>query len=404
MKSRFAPRSVIAHGKCPWALAVCDVFSFLQPKKLVGSANTLLNNDWIADKVHELLQYAEENGDILLTNPFHVVGMGNGACIASSFCQRWGNNKAYKKSLQSLISINGFLYPDSQLSAILHSASQVFESTPHNRPDIPVSYWSRFAFSEDYLKRVNPNLALNIYTAVSNPITNDGRSRLMRGCLQHRDLRGGLSPDYVPNNDPLNPERISSVQVPIILLQSTDDMLIHAANVDPFLAGRTTKHLWSHQLNILSDKMIQQASDPTGGWVGKRSYGKDDYHAFSILGKSGLQMLLDTVKNPRGAFVMWVRSGHAIFQENKAAILDLLDALAKPDEDYVGLEKHVDKSQISNNRNNSNNGNMQPSQSTRSYQDFQKSFLDEARSTKKEHRESTHKIEVLFNLKTPIFI
>ena len=65
------------------------------------------------------------------------------------------------------------------------------------RPDIPVSYWSRFVFSEDYLKKVNPNLALNIYTAVSNPITNEGRVKIAKGALAHRDLRGALAPDFV---------------------------------------------------------------------------------------------------------------------------------------------------------------------------------------------------------------
>lgn len=52
-------------------------------------------------------------------------------------------------------------------------------------------------FSEEYLRRVNPNLALNIYTAVSNPITNDGRTKIAKGSLGHRDLRGALAPDYL---------------------------------------------------------------------------------------------------------------------------------------------------------------------------------------------------------------
>ena len=306
-----------------------------------GAKEPLLNNDWIADRLHELLQHAEEDGDILLTAPFHLVGIGNGACIAAAFCQRWGNDHRYRNSLRSMVSLNGFLYPDAQLSSILHSAAQVFESTPHNRPDIPISYWSRFVFSEDYLQKVNPNLALNIYTAVSNPITNDGRAKITRGCLQHRDIRGGLSPDHVPPvstayggaaRGPVHP-----VQVPIIILQSTEDTLVSAANVDPFLAGRNTKHLWSHQLNTLTESQQQHAADPNGGWVGKRSTGPEDYPKYSLLGKQGLGMLLDTLKNPRGAFVCWVRAGHALMQENKSAMMDLLDALVVPTPEYTGL-------------------------------------------------------------------
>jgi hypothetical protein len=308
-----------------------------------GAKEPILNNDWIADRIHELLQHAEEDGDVLLTNPFHLVGIGNGASIAASFCQRWGNDARYRDSLRALVSVNGFLYPDAQLSSILHSASQVFESTPHNRPDIPVSYWSRFIFSEEYLRRVNPNLALNIYTAVSNPITSDGRAKITRGCLQHRDLRGGLSPDHVPAAGTVTKAAggpaIQPVQVPVIILQSTEDTLVSAANVDPFLAGRNTKHLWSHQLNIISESAQQHAADPNGGWVGKRATGTEDYSRYSILGKMGLNMLIDTLKNPRGAFVMWARSGHCVAQENKAAIMDLFDVLVQPTLEYTGLDQ-----------------------------------------------------------------
>jgi len=65
-----------------------------------------MNNDWIADRIHELLQYAEENGDFLLNRPFHLVGIGNGVPIAASFLQKWGGNALYKVTL----SISQFIY------------------------------------------------------------------------------------------------------------------------------------------------------------------------------------------------------------------------------------------------------------------------------------------------------
>ena len=160
-----------------------------------GAREPVLNNDWVADRLHELLQYVEVNGDMMLSNPFHLVGMGNGACIAAAFAQRWGAHPSYAGSIRSVVGINGFLYPDPQLTAVLHSAAEMFENNTHSRPDIPVSFWSRFIFSEEYLARVSPNLALNIYTAVSNPITNEGRCKVARGAMQHRDLRGGMAPD-----------------------------------------------------------------------------------------------------------------------------------------------------------------------------------------------------------------
>jgi hypothetical protein len=47
-----------------------------------------------------------------------------------------------------------------------------------------------------------------------------------------------------------------------------------------------------------------------------------------------LRLLLDAIRNPRAGFVMWTRSGHHLAQENKTAILDLVDALACPMESY----------------------------------------------------------------------
>lgn len=335
----------------------CQIFCFNYPgqsntvwprpshvEKQRGAKEKLINNEWIADRLHELLQHAEESGDFLLTNPFHLVGIGNGAPIAAAFALRWGQDPLYKSSLRSVVSINGFLYPDPQLSAILHSASQIFESTPHSRPDIPVSFWSRYVFSDDYLSRVNPNLALNIYTAVANPITNDGRLKITRGCLQHKDLRNALSPDYIgprPHSADSDMDSDSpsykALTAPLVILQSTEDMLVNAANVDTFLSGRKAKHLWSHQQNVVSTFHATSMSDANAHWVGKLSQGPEDYAKFSVLGRSGLKMLLQSLSDPRGAFVMWTRSGHAIFQENKSAVLDVFDVLASPTESYVGL-------------------------------------------------------------------
>lgn len=315
-----------------------------------GAKEPVLNNDWIADRIHELLLHAEAAGDILLSKPFHLVGMGNGACIAAAFCQRYAAHKMYANSLRSVVAVNGFLYPDAQLSAILHAAYQVFESTPHSRPDIAVSYWSRFIFSEEYLSRVNPNLALNIYTAVSNPITNDGRVKITRGCLSHRDMRGGLSPDPTMRGQQPAPQAITNgsnivttldrfqpIQVPVIVLQSTEDTLVSASNVDSFLIGRTSKHLWSHMLNVPSDALMSKAFDVNAQWVGRMSTSPEDYPVYSTLGKGGIRMLLDSLRSPKGAFVMWARTGHIVQQEYKAALLDLIDVLACPTDEYTGL-------------------------------------------------------------------
>jgi pimeloyl-ACP methyl ester carboxylesterase len=93
-----------------------------------GAREPVLNNDWIADRMHELLLHAEDAGELLLSKPFHLVGVGNGACIAAAFCQRWGSHEAYAHSLRSLVSVNGFLSPDPQLAAILHSGTYLLHA------------------------------------------------------------------------------------------------------------------------------------------------------------------------------------------------------------------------------------------------------------------------------------
>ena len=84
----------------------------------------MLNNDWLADRLHELIQYCDQNGDIIVRDaPFHLLGFGNGSCIAAAFAQRWGSNRLYSSTLRSVVSVNGFLSPDPQLAAILHSGT-----------------------------------------------------------------------------------------------------------------------------------------------------------------------------------------------------------------------------------------------------------------------------------------
>lgn len=56
----------------------------------------------------------------------------------------------------------------------------------------------RFIFSEDYIKAVGSDLALNILCAVANPLGAEGMLRIVRGCLNSRDLRKDLSSIMVP--------------------------------------------------------------------------------------------------------------------------------------------------------------------------------------------------------------
>jgi pimeloyl-ACP methyl ester carboxylesterase len=244
-----------------------------------------LNNEWLSMCVHELLQSLNSTGELQTGSfPFYLMGVGNGANVATALALRHGKEPAYRDTMRGLVMLNAFARVDSQLAAVLHSSINVFSCFPPTRPDLPVSYFTRFLFSDEYLSKVDKNLALNLYTAVNNPISLDGRIRICKGALMHSDLR----------------RQLDDLDVPLIMVQSTENVLVNPTNVDPYLEGRAVSHLWSHQL--------------AGGSLGRKGQG----------------MLRSSLNGRNNAFVVWLRTGHELRQEAKRTILDLIDQLADP--------------------------------------------------------------------------
>ena len=251
-----------------------------------GETKTVLNNTYISDSIHELLQHLEKTGEFVSSYlPFYIMGFGNGANIGACFAHDYGSSPYYVNALQGLMSVNGFAHVDTQLAAVLHSSVNVFACFPPSRPDLPVSYFTRFLFSDVYLNAVDPNLVLNIYTAVSNPISLEGRVALCNGALKHRDMR----------------QAIKELKIPVIAIQSTENVLVNPTNVDPFLDGRATSHLWSHQ-----------------------------FKKHGSIGKKGQRLMRDALGKENGAFVVWIKAGHEVRQESKRPLLDLIDRLVMP--------------------------------------------------------------------------
>jgi hypothetical protein len=242
----------------------------------------VLNNMWLARRVHELLNFLQHTAQFVTTGaPFHIVGFGNGANVATCYTVVYG--KSYDEYLQSLALFNGFASVDAQLAAVLHSAVNVFACLPPTRPDLPVSFFCKFLFSEAYLRKVDLNLALSIYTAVTNAITLDGRIRLCRGALRHVDLSSQLA----------------EIQVPLVLVQSVENTLVSPTNVDPFLQGRANiQHVWSHQQPHTSD----------------------------LRSKTRAQ-LRKALATPNSAFVSWLRAGHELRQEAKSYVAEVVEML-----------------------------------------------------------------------------
>lgn len=142
----------------------------------------------------------------------------------------------------------------------------VFACSPTSRPDLPVYFFARFLFSPAYLSKVGAPLALNLYTAVSNPITLQGRIALCQGALSHVDCRPALE----------------ALQMPYIIVASSKDGLVKPSHVAVLVESR-------------------------GGEV-----------------RSIKRALTERSR----AVVVWLRAGHEVFQEARKPMVNLFEQLA----------------------------------------------------------------------------
>ena len=188
------------------------------------------------------------------------------------------------------------------------------------RPDLPVSYFSRYLFGDEYLRRISPGLALSIYTAVTNPITLDGRTRICRGALSHTDLSSA----------------VRNINLPLIVVQSTEDALVAPESADHMLNGRTVRHVWSHEQSLketATDPSKQQAAAAaaeaaviSAGVTGALPAGESSV----LLGPRAVGNLAEVLSLRDGAMAIWMRTGHEIKQEAKVQLLQLFHVLADP--------------------------------------------------------------------------
>lgn len=254
-----------------------------------------------AKHLDELLQHINLSGEMLVsTCPFLLVGIGYGFNICTNLSAIAGHSDLFCQTLKGLVSINGFAQVDAQYAAILHAALGAFGKFPNDRPDLPISYLSRFLFSDTYLARVHPQLALNIYTAVANPITLHGRKALVRGALQSPACIGA----------------ISSLPLPIFALQSTENIFVLPSNVESLLHGRSVHHLWSHEIQPGTRQQHFQLGPHGRGIIQGILQGQRD-------------------EQTKVACVVWVHSGHEIRQEAASVVADIFGELAQPIEDGV---------------------------------------------------------------------
>ncbi|TMW57824.1 hypothetical protein Poli38472_014427 [Pythium oligandrum] len=231
---------------------------------------TLLNNVYHCECFQALLQYLGPNGrGVLRDAPYYLLGVGNGGNIATRFCSL---SPPADRNTRAVLLINSFTYVDAQLAQFLHDCLKVFACTPASRPDLPVYFHTRFLFSAAYLARVTTPLALNLYTAVMNPLSLDGRKALCQGALNHRDLRPGLR-----------------LTVPFINLCASQDALVDVGKQSQSLVECTGVSLVDSIAHVLQ--------------------------SWSTSTKKKLSSLI------------WLASGHEVLQECKQDVLQLVEQL-----------------------------------------------------------------------------
>lgn len=222
----------------------------------------LLNNEYHAICLNELLGQVGNTGtgDFDTDRPFFVMGYGFGVAIASFYLAHFR-----VPNVRGMLSVNGFSYLDSYLAGVMHDCINVFQATPPSRPDLPVYFFSRFLFCKEYLAKVSVPLALNIYTAIHNPISSSGRLQLCKGVLQTVDMRSLLK----------------EIELPLICMQSTQDSFVRPLHMEPFVMQRAGE--------VRSIHAALQDIDKT--------------------------------------CIIWVKSGHELFQENKKQVQLLFEQI-----------------------------------------------------------------------------
>lgn len=224
----------------------------------------LLNNEYMASCLNEVMGQlsAGDQGvrDFDGTRPFYVLGYGFGASVASFYAAHY--RLPY---LRGVIAVNGWSYVDSYVAGVLHDCINIFQCSPESRPDLPVYFFSRFLFSKDYLSKVSVPLALNIYTAVHNPISIKGRLALCKGCLQNVDCRPTLK----------------EIDTPLICIQSTQDSFCRPMHTEPFITYRSGE----------------------------------------------VRSVFRALQDPSKTCIVWMKSGHEVFQECRKQMQLLLEQL-----------------------------------------------------------------------------
>lgn len=178
-----------------------------------------LNNEYHAKCLEKLVEHVGTDGtkEFQTNEPFYILGHGHGGSIACLYAK-----SRQQPTLKGLILINALSFVDTHFASVIHDCRNVFHCSPEERPDLPLYFYSRFLFSDAYLQKTTTSLALNLYSAVHNPITLKGRICLCDGALDNIDLRGIAKEIFAP----------------IVSIHGDEAGLVRPLHASAFLEGR----------------------------------------------------------------------------------------------------------------------------------------------------------------------
>ena len=228
----------------------------------------ILNNDFHAKCFDKLLETLKTSEVFDVQRPCYLMGVGSGAMVLLFYVLSF----RVSLNIRSLLLFNGLVFLDPHYAALMHDCRNVFRCSPSNRPDLPLYFYCRFIFSQKYLKKTGAPLAMNLYSAVHNPLHLKGRIKLCDGVLNNVDIRPMLA---------------LGISVPVIAVYGQDSSLVRPIHAQPLL-----DHLNKEKENLKS-----------------------------------IYELLNRRRIGCRVMIITVDGGHELFQEKKRTVLKLIGQL-----------------------------------------------------------------------------
>ena len=205
---------------------------FILPRSTTGQP---LNNAYIAAALSKLLRCLEHDGTWVPRDdvPLILVGIGNGANVATAFALDYLADEAHdalRQALRCMMLCNPFAHTGHGLLRALRQLRRLHDGGDEVQVE-RVEHLAAMLFSDEYLARATRKGAMRTFYAtrrvLQDPVVAAGTSRLLHGAANHEDLRANL---------------LDLPAVPLLVVQSAKDALVLPAHSEPFAQAFEAVH------------------------------------------------------------------------------------------------------------------------------------------------------------------